>query len=124
MILFHMLKDDEIVEFYRELYGRVNQDNFRLLYLYSDKLEENIKVIKKERSDQSGNELWYQMMLEYLIHSPYGEKYGYSTFEDMIAHFRHRQQLEMRIITEVIGDRAMVLPAKEWDINEILTFMK
>ena len=87
-------------------------------------LEENIKTIKKERSDQSGNELWYQMMLEHLIHSPYGEKYGYSTFEDMIAHFRHRQQLEMRIITEVIGDRAMVLPAKEWDINEILTFMK
>ena len=124
LILFHLLKDDEIVEFYRELYGRVNQDNFRLLYLYSDKLEDNIKVIKKERSDQSGNELWYQMMLEYLIHSPYGEKHGYSTFEDMITHFRHRQQLEMRIISEVIGDRAIVLPAKEWDLNEILTFMK
>ena len=124
LILFHLLKDDEIVEFYRELYGRVYQDNFRLLYLYSDKLEDNIKVIKKERSDQSGNELWYQMMLEYLIHSPYGEKYGYSTFEDMIAHFRHRQQLEMRIIREVIRDSAMVLPAKEWDINEILTFIK
>lgn len=124
LILFHLLKDDEIVEFYRELYGRVNQENFRLLYLYSDKLEENIKVIKKERSDQSGNELWYQMMLEYLIHSPYGEKYGCSTFEDMIAHFRHRQQLEMRIIREVIRERAMVLPAKEWDLNEILTFMK
>ena len=59
-------------------------------------------------------------MFEYLIHSPYGKKQGYGTFEDMIAHFKHRQQLELRIIREVIGDNAVVLPAMEWDIEEVV----
>lgn len=123
LLLYHMLTDDEIVEFYRELYGTVNQEQFLLLYLYSDGLEETIGSIRKERCDDRGNELWYPMLLEYLKHSPYGEKYGCSTFEEVIAHFRHRQQLEMRIIREVIGDRAVILPAKEWEMEDILPLM-
>lgn len=120
LILFHQLNDDEIIAFYHELYNHINKENFLLLYLYSDKLEEMIEIIKKERSDNLGNEIWYQLMLEYLIHSPYGEKHGYSSFEDMITHFRHRQQLELRIIKEMIGNNAMILPAKNWKIEEIL----
>ncbi|MBQ3513341.1 MAG: hypothetical protein IJA32_06010 [Lachnospiraceae bacterium] len=123
LILFHQLNDNEIVEFYRELYSKVNKEQFLLLYLYSDKLEENIKVIKKERSDDLGNELWYPMMLQYFIHSPYGEKHGYSTFEDMIRHFKHRQELEMRIIREVIGDKAKILSAKDWNMDEMETLI-
>lgn len=62
-------------------------------------------------------------MLEYLNHSPYGRKHGYSTFENMITHFKHRQQLEMRIIREIIGDSAIILSAKDWKIDEIITFI-
>ena len=102
------------------MYSNIDKEHFLLLYLYSDKLEEYINAIKKERSDNQGNELWYPMMLEYLKHWPYGEKYGCSTFEDMIRHFGHRQSLEMRIIREVIGDNAIIVPAKEWDIDEIM----
>lgn len=123
LILFHLLNDDEIVEFYRELYSNIKKEQFLLLYLYSDKLEANIKTIKKERCDNFGNELWYQLMLEYLNHSPYGRKHGYSTFENMITHFKHRQQLEMRIIREIIGDSAIILSAKDWKIDEIITFI-
>lgn len=108
------------MEFYRELFCIIDKEQFLLLYLYSDMLEENIKIIKKKRCDNQGNEVWYQMMMEYLIHSPYGEKHGYGTFEDMIAHFKHRQQLEMRIIKEILGDRSIVLFAKDWKIDEIM----
>ena len=117
LILFHQLDDDEIVEFYRELYSMVNKEQFLLLYLFSDKLEENLKIIKKERSDDQENEFWYPLMLEYLVQSPYGKKHGYHTFEDMLVHFRHRQQLELRIIRELLGDRAVILPAKEWNLE-------
>ncbi len=124
LLLYHMLTDDEIVEFYRELYGTVNKEHFLLLYLYSDRLEETIEAVKKERCDDGGNELWYSLLLKYLIHSPYGKQHGYSTFEDVIAHFRHRQQLEMRVIREVIGDRAVVLPSKEWEMDDILPLVR
>lgn len=120
LILFHQLSDDEIVEFYRDLYGIINKENFLLLYLYSEKPKKNIEIIKKERSDDSGNELWYPLMLEYLIHSPYGESHGYNSFEDMIAHFQHRQTLELRIIKEVIGDKAYIIPSKGWNADTVL----
>lgn len=119
LILFHMLSDDEIVEFYKELYSLIDKENFVLFYLYSGDLEETIRVIRKERSDHFGNEMWYNLMLQYLIHSPLGEKCGYSMFEDMISHLKHRQLLELRVIREVIGEKAVLLKSKEWEIEEI-----
>lgn len=124
LILFHQLSDNEIAEFYHELYDRTDKGSFRLLYLYSDNLEEIIETIRKERCDSQGNEMWYSLMLEYLIRSPYGVRHGYHTFEDMVAHFRHRQQLELRIIREMIGERALILPAKNWKMKEILSFLQ
>ena len=121
LILFHQLNDDEIVTFYHELFDVMNKEQFLLLYLYSDKLEETITVVKKERCDDKGNEIWFSIMMEYLLHSPFGERNGYSTFDDMISHFKHRQQLELRIIQEVIGERAVILPAKEWKLEEIMS---
>lgn len=113
LILFHQLSDEEILSFYRRLYAAMSQEHFRLLYLYSDKVAENIQIIQKERSDDQGNQLWYPMMMEYLINSPYGKAHGYQGFEDLIAHLKHRQQLELRIVREIVGDRARILPAKE-----------
>ena len=92
LILFHQLSDDAIVEFYQELWQRINRDKFLMLYLYSEKIEENIIAIKEERSDDNGNPVWYQMMLEYLVDSPYGKAHQYRDFDDLIAHFRHRQK--------------------------------
>ena len=118
LILFRQLSDDEIVDFYKNLYEKVDKEKFTLLYLYSDNLEETTNVIKKERSDGHGNEMWYPLMLEYLVNSPYGKAHGYKDFEDMVNHFRHRQRVELRIIKEVVGENARVIPAKEWEIEK------
>lgn len=119
LILFHMLGDEEIVEFYEKLFELVDKQKFMLLYLQNDNLEENIEIIKKERSDNAGNELWYEMMLDYMASSPYGKKYGFSTFQDLVNHLKHRQELELYIIKKVIGENAIVLPAKEYDMEQI-----
>ena len=123
LILFHMLGDDEIMDFYRKLHEIIDTKNFILFYLYSDKVEENIKTIQKQRCDDKGNELWYQMMLGYLKDSPYGKKNGCSTFDDLINHFNHRQQLELSIIREILGEKAVILQAKEYDVNQIRTLV-
>lgn len=120
LILFHMLSDEEIMDFYRELFAKVDRERFLMLYLYADNLEESIEVIRKERSDEVGNELWYQMMLQYLVTSPYGAKNGCSTFQDLIKHLKHRQQLELAIIREVLGENAVVLTSKEYDVEQVM----
>lgn len=113
LILFHQLSDEEILSFYRRLYAVMTKEHFRLLYLYSDKIAENIRIIQKERSDDQGNQMWYPLMMEYLVNSPYGKAHGYRDFEDLVSHLKHRQQVELRIIREIVGDRARILPAKE-----------
>ena len=108
------------MEFYRELYRKVDREQFLLLYLYSENIEENIQIVRKERCDEEGREAWFQMMLEYFINSPYAKKNGYGTETDLIAHFRHRQQLELTIIQEILEDKAVILPSKGYDIEEIV----
>ena len=124
LILFHQLNDDEIVEFYRELYSKIDKDNFLMLYLQSDNITQNIEIIRKERCDDAGNEMWYPLMLGYLTTSPYGKTHGYQDFHDMITHFEHRQQLELRIIKEVIKERAIIIPAKNYKIGDLVAHIK
>lgn len=119
LILFQQCSDDEIIEFYRRLFAEVEKEKFLLVYLYEENLEESIGNIRKERSDAQGNELWYQLMMEFLISCPYGRTKGYKDFTDLVAHLRHRQQIELRIIEEVLGECAVVLPAKKWTMEEI-----
>lgn len=120
LILFYQLSDDEILEFYHRLYDRVQKDNFLLLYLYSDNIEESTRIIQKERTDNQGKALWYPLMLDYLVNSPYGKQQGYKGFNDMVIHFRHRQQIELRIIKEIIQERAVILLAKQWSVEEVI----
>lgn len=124
LMLFHECSDEEIIEFYRELFSKVEKEKFHLFYLYSEDLEEILQVVKKERSDNTGNEMWYPLMMNYLKDSPYGKKHGYEGFDDMVAHFRHRQMLEMRVIKEVLGEYAVILPAKVWEMNEVKRYLK
>lgn len=116
MMLFYEMEDEEIVEFYREAYEILKHKNFRMYYLDSERIRENILQIRKERSDEQGNEMWYPLMLGYLKESPYGQSHGYRDMEDMIAHFERRRALELRIIGEVIGAECTVLAAKEYDV--------
>lgn len=120
MILFHLLSDEEIMDFYRVLFQKVDKEQFFLLYLYSENVEENIQIVRKERCDEEGREVWFQMMLEYLENSPYGKENGCSTEADLIAHFRHRQQLELAIIQEILGEKAVILPSKKYDVKDIV----
>lgn len=124
LILFHECSDEEIVEFYRELFTRIDKENFHLFYLYSENIEEILRVVKKERSDSAGNEMWYPLMMNYLKESPFGKRHECKGFDDMVAHFKHRQMLELRVIEEVLGKCAVVLPAKEWKLEKIFEYLE
>lgn len=111
LILFQEQTDEEICSFYRELFSIVNKTDFVMYYLNGQNIENRILQISKERSDEKGNQIWYPLMLEYLKQSPYGQKHHLGSFEDMLAHFRHRQQLERRIIQDILGSSVQLLPA-------------
>ena len=91
-----------------------------MVYLQSDAIEENILQIKKERSDGSGNEMWYPLMLRYLNETPYGKMHPFEGVEDMAKHFRRRMEMELKVIEKVIGSQAIVVPAKEYELEDLV----
>lgn len=120
MMLFYGMSDEEIIAFYSEVYEILKEKGIFVIYLETVDIRENISLIKKERSDDEGNEMWYPLMLGFLRESPYGKAHNYQDFEDMVDHFERRQNLERRIMEEVFGDDCMILPAKEYRLEEVL----
>jgi hypothetical protein len=122
MMLFYQLSDREIRDFYREAYDRLKNKGFRLLYLDVEDIEAAIVTIKDERVDTNGNELWYPFMLQYLNESPYGKKHNIKDFEGVIYHFNKRIDTERSIISETIGKNALIVPSKDYKIDEIVSW--
>lgn len=124
MMLYYQMTDEKIVDFYKEAYHLLKNKGFLLVYLDSEQIRENILQIKKERSDEQGNEMWYPLMMNYLKESPYGKAHNYQGFDDMIAHFERRRNLEMRIMQEVLKNDGLILKAKEYEFEEIFRNIK
>lgn len=119
MMLFYELEEEQIIRFYREAYEILKEKQFCLVYLDSETIKENIEIIKKERTDENGNEIWFEIMLKYLQESPYGKKHGFAGIDDMVAHFERRRNLERKIIREVVKENATVLEAKNYDFEKL-----
>ena len=120
LLLYYDMTEQEILDFYEELFAKLKEKKFVMVYLRSEQMEENILQIKKERSDEKGVELWYPLMLRYLNDTPYGKKHPFEGVADMTAHFRRRMQMELTAIEKVLGNQAIVIPAKEYQIEELV----
>ena len=124
LLLYYDMSEQEIIEFYEELFAKLRDKDFLMLYLHSEQIEENILQIKKERSDNSGNEMWYPLMLRYLNETPYGKEHPFAGVEDMAVHFRRRMEVELKVIEKVIDGQAIVLQAKEYDMEELVKMIQ
>ena len=120
LLLYYDMTEMEIVAFYEELFATLKDKDSVMVYLQSDTIEENILQIKKERSDNSGNEMWYPLMLRYLNDTPYGKRHPFEGVEDMAKHFRRRMEMELKVIEKVICDKAIVVPAKEYELDKLV----
>ena len=120
MILFRQASDEEILSFYRLVREALNGKEYRIIYLKADDIRANLNIIRKERSDGSGNELWYPMMLGFFNDCPYSKARGLQGEDALINHFRHRQNLELRICEEIFPDRSTILRSKEYTDESIM----
>lgn len=119
MILFRCMSDAEIIDFYREVRKALEGKEYRILYLEAEDLRGNLSVIRKERSDDKGNEMWFPLMIGYFNDSPYARAKGVSGEEELLKHFEHRQRLELEIIHEVFADKCTILKSKGYTEAEI-----
>ena len=114
MILFRQWTDGEILAFFRRVREALEGKPYRILYLRTDDIPGSLGVVRRERSDENGNELWFPMLLGYFDESPRAKARGLAGEEDLLAHLAHRQELELRICREIFPDRTEILSSKDY----------
>ncbi len=116
MILFQNCSDEKIIDFYKEIKEALTGKDYQIMYLQTDDIASNIGVIRKERSDDKGNEMWFPLMMHYFDNSPYAKANGISGEDSLMEHFEHRQRLELRICKEVFDGKYTMLKSKDYSI--------
>lgn len=118
-ILFYEMTDDEIVEFYKELAQVIQVENYKIFYLDVAWVAGALEIIRKERVDADGNEMWFPLMLGFLEDCPYGKKHGLKGFDGLVKHLEHRRALELRILREVFSEHAVILKSKQYELETL-----
>lgn len=113
-MLYLQMTEDEILDFYWRLKDVLANKPFRIIYLDVEDIGEAIAVIRKERSDKEGKELWFPLMLRYLEESPYGREHRLAGLTGLLDHLAKRRALEHRIMEEVFPENAVILRAKKY----------
>ncbi len=119
-ILFYEMTDEEIVAFFLRLKAVLTGRDFRILYLEADDIAGSLQVIRKERVDANGNEMWFPLMVGFLEDSPHGRRHGLKGFDGLVKHLEHRKSVEKRILSEVFPEQAVILKSKDYDLDAVL----
>lgn len=118
-MLYYEMSDDEILDFYVRVRQALGDQNYRILYLDAENIAENLQIIRKERVDGEGNEMWFPLMVCYVEGSPYGAQRGLKGFEGLVAHLERRRDLELRLLREVFAEHAVLLKSKAYEISSL-----
>lgn len=116
MILFRDLPDDAILDFYGEVRSALDGKEYEIYYIESPDILQNLDTVRRERVDKDGNEIWFRMMTEYFLNSPYAKKRSLKNSGDLLDHLQHRQTLELRICREIFGEKLTVIRSKAYDL--------
>lgn len=119
-MLYLMLADDEILDFYGRLKDILSGKQYRIIYLDVEDIRGGIDIIRKERSDENGNQLWFPLMIKYLQESPYGKEHKLSGMDGLLVHLERRKALEHKIIDKFFKEKTIMIKAKKYKINDIL----
>lgn len=117
MILFQKKSEEDIIDFYKEVKKALAGKDYQIMYIQTGDIASNIDVIRKERSDDNGKEMWFPLMMGYFDNSPYAKEKGVSGTEALLQHFKHRQELELRICREVFDGRYKLLKSKDYKLD-------
>ena len=116
MILFRDMSDDAILDFYKEVRSALEGKEYEIWYIESPDIGKNLSTVRRERVDKDGNEIWFNMVMDYFTSSPYAKKRSLNRCENFLEHLRHRQALELRICHELFSEKLTVIRSKAYSL--------
>lgn len=122
-MLYLMMTENEILDFYKKLKHILFDKPYKIIYLDMSDISSGIDIIKKERCDNNGNEVWFPLMIRYIEESTYGKKYHLTGLEGLLRHLERRKALEHRIIDEIFQENTILVKSKNYRMNDILKLL-
>lgn len=119
-MLYFIMTDNEILDFYKKLKNVLKNKQYKIIYLDMEDIVRGIDIIKKERSDDKGNELWFPLIIKYIEKSPYGKTHFLSGHKGLVTHLEKRRYLEHHIINEIFKDNTIIIKAKDYKLDDIM----
>ena len=120
LLLFRNASDDEIIGLYRQICRALAGKTFRIIYLETEDVRETLRAVRKERTDENGNEVWFSMLCGFFDDSPYAKAHGVSGEKGLIAHLEQRQALELRICKELFPGQHTILKSKQYTDADLI----
>ena len=124
MLLFRCASDAEVTDLYRQVAKVLADKEVHVLYLETEDIKGNLDVIRRERADEAGNELWYPLMCAFFDNSPYARANGLHGEEDLLRHFQHRQELELHILKALFSGKYTILQSKDYRQEDLALLLK
>lgn len=122
-MLYLGLTEDEILCFYRRLKEVLADKPYRIVYLDVQDISAEIEIIRKERCDDRGNELWFPLMVRYVEESPYGKEHALKGMKGLLMHLERRRALEYQIIDEIFSENTIAIKAKSTEPSAMMEEM-
>ena len=122
-MLYLMMTDDEILDFYRRLKRVLADKPYEIIYLDMDNISDGIDIIRKERSDDKGNEIWFPLMVRYVEESTYGKEHTLIGLAGVLTHLERRRSLEHRIIDEIFKENTIFVKSKNYILSDVLALL-
>lgn len=108
LLLFFEMTDEEIIDFYHQVRAALSGKQYEIVYLEVVDIRKTEEKIRKERTDDKGNELWFPLMVRYLEESPFGKRHHLQGMDELVRHLEYRVNLEKRILAEVFAEHSVI----------------
>lgn len=119
-MLYLCMSDEQILDFYKRLHDVLSGKDYQIIYLDSDSINDNIQIIRKERSDNNGNEMWFPMMISYIEASPYGKTHALKGLDGLLTHLERRKKIEHSIIESFFKDNTLIVMSKNYSLDDVI----
>ena len=119
LILYKQLNDEQILSFYRKIKDALAGKEYTIIYLKSDDIRNTLDQVRRERTDENGKPVWFEMLKDYFNSSPYAIRNSLKDEEGIITHLIHRQKLELKICKEIFNGHYLILDSKNYSDKQL-----
>jgi hypothetical protein len=114
LMLFTQMEEDRIVERLDDLLDVILPMKPHIFYLSRPSIRRTLHEVSPDRTDELGNQVWLDSVLEYIESSPYGKHHDLRGMDGAVRFFEARKRVELGFLRQH-SDVSSIIEADEYE---------